>query len=1464
MAIIALCFTPKALQAQALSTVKAYPDNVFVEPTSGGVFWDVLRNDDPGVCLPYTDLKVSIFAPPTRAMYCDVLSNYIYYIPDGTGFSGRDSLIYEIECEGVLSRAKVYININNTPNNVYTDICHVPIPAIDWKIKKAAMSTELVSIANVPLTGDLDGDGNIEIVVMNPNASGPGAGVSSASTELLIFGFDAALTNPLYVKYRITIPLIHTAGNTYVIANVDGNKYASVFLTTNNTASSGTDARQLIKYSFNGTGWSESWRRNYSTLDDWSGCTPIVADFTGTGSVQVAVYDKIFNAQDGTLLVDGNFLGKSGYNFGRLPHNGGSGDAPGRPRYASWTSADIDNDGKLEIIAGNCVYKVNINDPNSFNVNNTYTLFQTAPGAGDGAVAVADMDGDGFLDVVMTWRIIPTITPNDGRMTIYDPRNGTLMSSVVSGIPVHFVGGQGCGPSSAFIGDITGDGKPNIVFTGNSLMDAYSYDHSLPVANRLKQIWRVSTSDGSASTVMSLFDFNQDGIAELVYRDETHLRIINGSMRSHKTGKDTIVYNLASFENVKSTTIAEYPIVADVNGDGAAEIITTGHTSAHGWTGFLWVFDSGAEPWAPARSVWDRYHYNPVYVNDDLTIPQYPLNPATPFINSDTILRPFNNYLQQATALNDKGLMLYLGPDLQFDPYKRPTLVLDDSDNMHVNIRIGNIGDADLIPPLHISTYVYDTPSDTYTLMYSLVTNDTVKVGKNKDITFVIPGYSSLPFPASYDRWYIFLNSEDDSPGTPSFPYITDPIKNSGINECAYWNNRSANISFTYGERVICKDKTEPVTLSPSGVYDYKWFDAAAGGVQVASGDTYNVLKDGNLVQRYYIDTYSKSTGAKLNAVRDTVNIYLAPDTLIWTGSIDADWHNFSNWKYIPSSDSPNRIADSLFYNVKYPQAKIPRKCTNVLIPDGIVTYSDLRNIPGTATSYEEYVFAECANITFEHGGEVRRTDSLDYDAGYVRLKLNANRWYMLSAPLRSMFTGDYYEIDANPLKDNVEVYTRLYRSANPETGESDTDAWGWTGVFHNPYIEMTAGTGISFWPDNRLDIHTITGHQFFFPKKDVFYNVYARSGQVLYTVDIERNGLENRFVYEDDGMLPPSNGKVMLAAAANNSNEQLIVGNPFMSHLDFNQFYTANSTYIKNYYQVLDKNDGVFVTYTATGANTGTGTGTPALTRYIPPMQSVLVESVSSFPVQTLFAGVDMVSNVAGAKLRSGMPEEPEAQSLIIEVSRADQKNRSLLMYSPEYEETNESINKTFLKQFTEAITVYTCDPKNGKYTDILKISDLEGVEIPLGIRTSVKGKFRLNFGGLSSFAPDYDIYLNDSETGISRNLREGSVHLFEKTKDDLFDNRFTLSFFKSGTGIARPRIQGSIDVYVRNDMLRIATADDDRLQSVEICDIRGNLISTDKNIRSNTYEKQLPKNIFYIIRVRSDRQVLGVKIIN
>ena len=89
-------------------------------------------------------------------------------------------------------------------------------------------------------------------------------------------------------------------------------------------------------------------------------------------------------------------------------------------------------------------------------------------------------------------------------------------------------------------------------------------DHLSNIVGTGGVAWSITTTDNSGLTGATAFDFNGDGINEVVYRDEDSLRIISGPSG----------LNLATFP-CGAVTGSEYPIVVDINNDAEAEIICT-------------------------------------------------------------------------------------------------------------------------------------------------------------------------------------------------------------------------------------------------------------------------------------------------------------------------------------------------------------------------------------------------------------------------------------------------------------------------------------------------------------------------------------------------------------------------------------------------------------------------------------------------------------------------------------------------------------------------------------------------------------------------------------------------------------------------------------------------------------------------------------------------------------------------
>ena len=146
-----------------------------------------------------------------------------------------------------------------------------------------------------------------------------------------------------------------------------------------------------------------------------------------------------------------------------------------------------------------------------------------------------------------------------------------------------------------FVGDMDKDCQPEIGVTRARRVYALDYNGTSTLQNK----WTLTTTDASGFTGITMFDFNQDGTQELVYRDESELRIIDGSGSTPVT----IGTNACG-----SGTGSEMPVVADVDGDGQAEICVSCQTSSI-QLGRLNVFESVGQPWAPCRSVWNQYSY---------------------------------------------------------------------------------------------------------------------------------------------------------------------------------------------------------------------------------------------------------------------------------------------------------------------------------------------------------------------------------------------------------------------------------------------------------------------------------------------------------------------------------------------------------------------------------------------------------------------------------------------------------------------------------------------------------------------------------------------------------------------------------------------------------------------------------------------------------------------------------------
>ena len=108
------------------------------------------------------------------------------------------------------------------------------------------------------------------------------------------------------------------------------------------------------------------------------------------------------------------------------------------------------------------------------------------------------------------------------------------------------------------------------------------------------------------------FDFLGDGVAEAMYADETTMWTYDGV-----SGMVVVSQPRSSWTNI------EYPVVADVDNDGSAEILVVSNQYMGMTAPTIEVFRDAEDRWIQPRRIWNQHTYHVTNVREDGTIPQY-------------------------------------------------------------------------------------------------------------------------------------------------------------------------------------------------------------------------------------------------------------------------------------------------------------------------------------------------------------------------------------------------------------------------------------------------------------------------------------------------------------------------------------------------------------------------------------------------------------------------------------------------------------------------------------------------------------------------------------------------------------------------------------------------------------------------------------------------------------------------
>lgn len=456
---------------------------------------------------------------------------------------------------------------------------------------------------------------------------------------------------------------------------------------------------------------------------------PGIADFDGDGKPEVYIRYHVHDGVTGELLGSERCLALDGSSLDSW--------AAHSPCDYS-VAADLDGDGKLELVGGNVAYKL---DKAKKRLVEYYN--RRKDGHPDGYPAVADIDLDGKPEIFV-------VRSHNGESVMVFDHDG---SNHWDKPRAHSVGGGG----APTIANITGDAHPEMTFAGRT--GYIVYDHKGDV------VWKRTTQDdSSAKTGSSVFDFDGDGKAEIVYADEYFLRVYNGD------DGETVYCQCNT-----SGTHWEYPVIADVDNDGHAEIIISSNDSMKGscpaslsvnkgWdkciqaiqdkaktdpsllagTHGVRVFSSPNKDWVNTRKVYNQHAYSVTNISDDGTVP--------PTQRANWGIDGLNNF-----RLNVQPGANYL-PNLKITNVSNP-YTCDNPDDAIIYFVIENVGWATAEAGITVNVYRSDSADGEYTLLGSVKTDTFIRAAQQKQMTFKLPDGEKLS-----NGTYIFIDLGDDAP----------------------------------------------------------------------------------------------------------------------------------------------------------------------------------------------------------------------------------------------------------------------------------------------------------------------------------------------------------------------------------------------------------------------------------------------------------------------------------------------------------------------------------------------------------------------------------------------------------------------------------------------------------------------------------------------------------------------------
>lgn len=646
----------------------------------------------------------------------------------------------------------------------------------------------------------------------------------------------------------------------------------------------------------------------------------------------------------------------------------------------------------------------------------------------------------------------------------------------------------------------------------------------------------------------------------------------------------------------------------------------------------------------------------------------------------------------------------------------------------------------------------------------------------------------------------------------------------------------------------------------------------------------------------------------------------IVPEYVTWTGAanemMSTNWNNDQNWarslrEEIYKGNDYTDYGQGDYAELTRQQAYVPMKFTKVTLPanmqsprlaelgysgEGIINNGLLNEFSYDATEDIEYDLMvridkdldtdynddgindydcekfygnTCQEIYFKPQAELRHQEELVYERAWVEYEFQANKWQLLTSPLKNVYSGDMYVPKSNGRQETEAfkdikfdggasgIYSRVgypiyqrswdktgsmvvvskeddYRNDYPadivygswDANESAVVLNQWSHSYNDATVAYAPGDG-----DNGFSLRAHKRDQqakgdqqakalIRLPKADISYTYY----NIEDGVEDEQSGGHDAVFKEDgnkhnllaDAQTEGDYAPVTMTLDNSEGNNIYLVSNPYMASLDMNLFFEANADVIddsRKFWTIVDGE--VKVSPTESGA-----------LATIAPGQAFFIKVTGGNGKEVKFT-TNMVTNQKvdfNGNLQAAMAKFTEAerrkraQQALVMTARSDgKKSTAIVRLNTEADEDfqdREDVETLYDSNLTDVPTLYTIAGDQA-----VSVNSLPAIgAVPLGIVCATDTQAEVTFSGVSAIPGE--LYLYDREIGSSTLLSDSvKLHLQANAH-----GRYFLTGQRVTSGITNHEVKGIRCYSPAPGQLTIACLDaGNQLERVDIYTIDG-----------------------------------------